>query len=122
MKVKLSQVLTMRILALLLTLIAIAANADQQGVRASLQPPNARKAAPEFMLQDSSGKTMTLKDYRGKVLLLDFWATWCHGCKEEIPWFAGFHEKYASKGLSVVGVSLDADGWKVIKPFLESTH
>jgi peroxiredoxin len=78
-----------------------------------------RKAAPEFALKDSSGKTVKLKKYRGKVVLLDFWATWCHGCKEEIPWFSGFHRKYAGKGLAVVGVSLDEEGWKVLRPFLE---
>jgi thiol-disulfide isomerase/thioredoxin len=55
------------------------------------------------------------------VVLLDFWATWCHGCKEELPWFADFQRKYAAKGLQVVGVSLDEEGWKVVKPFLEQT-
>jgi len=52
------------------------------------------------------------------VVLLDFWATWCEGCKEEIPWFAEFNRKYATKGLAVVGVSLDEglDG----RPFIKS--
>jgi cytochrome c biogenesis protein CcmG/thiol:disulfide interchange protein DsbE len=65
------------------------------------------------------GKTVTLKKYRGKVVLLDFWATWCHGCKEEIPWFAGFQKKYGAKGFAVVGVSMDEGGWGVVKPFLK---
>ena len=114
--------LPVRILAVVLTFTFVAAGADQAGTRVSLQTATARKAAPDFDLPDSSGKRMTLKDYRGKILLLDFWATWCHGCKEEIPWFSAFHEKYSGKGLSVVGVSLDADGWKVVKPFLQATH
>ncbi|HEY1494652.1 MAG TPA: TlpA disulfide reductase family protein, partial [Candidatus Solibacter sp.] len=46
--------------------------------------------------------------------------TWCHGCKEEIPWFAEFQRKYGAKGLTVVGVSLDEEGWKVVRPFLAS--
>jgi len=104
--------------ALLLTLAALAAAADQPTVRAVLQAANQRKAAPEFALKDSSGATVNLKDYRGKVVLLDFWATWCHGCKQEIPWFSEFERKYAAKGLTVVGVSLDDDGWKVVRPFL----
>ena len=96
--------------------------ADQPRVRAPLQPASERKAAPEFALPDSLGKTASLKDYRGKIVLLDFWATWCHGCKEEIPWFADFDRKYGAKGLAVVGVSLDDDGWKVVKPFLQSAN
>ncbi len=105
---------------LVLALAAIATAADQPTVRAVLQPANERKAAPEFALKDSSGKTATLQDYRGKVILLDFWATWCHGCKQEIPWFSEFECKYAPKGLTVVGVSLDEEGWKLVKPFLET--
>jgi peroxiredoxin len=97
---------------LVLALAAIATAADQPTVRAVLQPANA--------LKDSSGKTATLQDYRGKVILLDFWATWCHGCKQEIPWFSEFERKYAPKGLTVVGVSLDEEGWKLVKPFLET--
>jgi peroxiredoxin len=104
---------------LILALAAIATAAEQPLVRAVLQPAGERKPAPEFSLQDSSGKTVSLKNYRGKVILLDFWATWCHGCKEEIPWFSDFERKYAKEGLAVVGVSLDDDGWKVVKPFLD---
>ena len=48
--------------------------------------------------------------------MLDFWATWCHGCKEEIPWFAEFERKYGSRKFAVVGVSLD-DGWPIVKDF-----
>ncbi|HSK43796.1 MAG TPA: TlpA disulfide reductase family protein, partial [Candidatus Binatia bacterium] len=87
--------------------------------RAALQPVDQRKAAPEFALEDSAGKTATLKDYRGRVVVLDFWATWCHGCKEEIPWFAEFERTYGAQGLSVVGVSMDDEGWKVVKPFIQ---
>jgi peroxiredoxin len=92
--------------------------AQQATVRAALQPARERKAAPEFALTDASGKTATLADYRGKVLLLDFWATWCTGCKQEIPWFVEFQKSYGETGLAVVGVSLDDGGWKVLKPFL----
>jgi peroxiredoxin len=113
----------LRLLALaliLLTSIGIAAPAEQTRSSATVQPAAERKPAPEFALQDSSGKTVSLKNYRGKVVLLDFWATWCHGCKQEIPWFAEFQRKYGEKGLTVVGVSLDGDGWKVVKPFLQN--
>jgi cytochrome c biogenesis protein CcmG/thiol:disulfide interchange protein DsbE len=104
--------------ALLLVLAGVAAAADQPGVRAPLQSAKDRKLAPDFALQDASGETIQLKDYRGKVVLLDFWATWCTGCKKEIPWFVGFQKEYGGNRFAVVGISLDEDGWKVLKPFL----
>jgi peroxiredoxin len=70
-------------------------------------------------LQDMAGKTIKLDDFRGKVVLLDFWATWCTGCKMEIPWFEAFQSAYNANGFAVVGVSMDEDGWKVLRPFLE---
>ena len=107
------------ILILLTTLVAVAPG--QSDVRATLQPAKQRKPAPEFTLPDSLGKQGTLKQYQGKILVLDFWATWCHGCKEEIPWFVEFQQKYGKRGLEVVGVSMDEEGWKVVKPFIETT-
>jgi len=109
-------------IALTLTLCGVCAAAEPPRIRASLSPANERKPAPEISLQDSSGKKVTLKKYRGKVVVLDFWATWCGGCKEEIPWFSDFERKYRGKGLAVVGVSLDEDGWKVVKPFLATAR
>lgn len=107
---------------LLLVLAGIGTAADQPTVRADLQPANERNAAPEFALKDSSGKIIRLKNYRGKVVLLDFWATWCTGCKKEIPWFSEFERRYRAKGFAVVGVSMDESGWKVVKPFLAKTR
>jgi len=53
-------------------------------------------------------------------VLLDFWATWCEGCKVEIPWYVEFQNKYRKEGLTAIGVSMDDDGWKSVKPFLET--
>ena len=109
---------TTSVCALLLAAAGFAAAADPPFARVSLQPAEQRKAAPDFALKDGSDKTVTLKDYRGKVVLLDFWATWCTGCKKEIPWFSEFQAQYGAKGFAVVGVSLDEGGWAVLKPFL----
>lgn len=116
------RIILMHTLALLLTLAGIAAAADQTGVRAVLHPAKQRKSASDFALTDASGRTVKLKDYHGKVVLLDFWATWCHGCKQEIPWFSEFSKTYGAKGLAVVGVSMDEGGWTVLKPFLAETR
>lgn len=76
--------------------------------------------APDFTLEDATAHRVSLSDFRGKVVLLNFWATWCGPCKIEIPWFVEFQREYEAKGFTVVGVSMDEDGWKVINPFAAS--
>ncbi len=69
-------------------------------------------------MKDADGRTVRLSDYKGKVVLLDFWATWCGPCKIEIPWFMEFERKYKDRGFAVLGVSMDDEGWRVVKPFI----
>ncbi|WP_148210064.1 TlpA family protein disulfide reductase [Candidatus Korobacter versatilis] len=76
------------------------------------------KPAPDFNLTDSEGKPVHLAELKGKVVLLNFWATWCHGCKTEMPWFVELQKKYGPKGLVIVGAAMDDDGWKSVKPYL----
>ena len=82
-----------------------------------MKPSKERKIAPEFTLKDSNGKPVKLSDYRGKAVVLDFWATWCGPCKVEIPWFVEFQQKYKDRGLVVLGVASGDEDWSVIQPF-----
>jgi peroxiredoxin len=65
------------------------------------------RQAPDFDLASLDGKRVKLSDYKGKAVLLNFWATWCSPCKQEMPWFVDLQKKYGSEGLVVVGVAMD---------------
>lgn len=104
--------------ALLLGLALIRYEAEPFAAAAA--PPADRKPAPDFMLKDANGKDVKLSSLKGKVVLLNFWATWCGPCKVEIPWFIDFQKMYENRGFTVVGVSMDEDGWKVVKPYIET--
>jgi len=91
-------------------------------VHAPLKPAASRGAAPEFVREDAAGSLLRLADLRGKVVLLNFWATWCHGCQEEIPWFVEYQKTYGKSGLTVVGASVDEEGWSAVRPYLKKKH
>jgi peroxiredoxin len=99
-------------------------------IRAVLQVPSTRKAAPPFSLLDASGKTVRVSDYQGKVVVLNFWATDCGGCRIEIPWFVDLDQAFKNSSAAVIGISLDVsyeslknaeEGWSKVKPFVQ-TH
>jgi peroxiredoxin len=105
--------------ALLLGAMFEGCSSAPRSVRAaSVKPDKDRKDAPDFTLKDAEGKPVHLSDYKGKVVLLDFWATWCGPCKIEIPWFMEMQRKNKDRGFEVLGVSMDDEGWEVVKPFL----
>ncbi len=68
---------------------------------------------------DLQGKELDLSAYRGKVVLVNFWATWCTPCRQEMPWMIEFQDKYAERGFTVLGVGMDDEGRSVIEPFVE---
>src|SRR5215471_7551925 len=73
--------------------------------------------APDFALTSLEGKTVKLSDFRGKAVLLNFWATWCEPCKIEMPWFVELQKKYGPQGLQILGVAMDDAGPKEIADF-----
>ncbi len=79
-------------------------------------PADAKPAKLDFTMTDMRGATVKLSAYKGKVILLDFWATWCGPCKYEIPGFVELQERYGSQGLQVIGVSVD-DPFEKLQPF-----
>jgi cytochrome c biogenesis protein CcmG/thiol:disulfide interchange protein DsbE len=74
---------------------------------------------PAFSLKDANGQMVRPADYQGKVVLLDFWATWCGPCKVEIPWFIDMERQFKDQGFAVLGVSMDEDGWSAVKPYVQ---
>jgi peroxiredoxin len=100
----------------------------QQGAHATVVPQASRQAAPVFQLADSTGTNKQVTDYRGKVVLLNFWATACGGCKLEIPWLVELESAHNSDSFTVVGVSMDTsyegsksaeEAWNKVRPFVQ---
>lgn len=78
--------------------------------------------APEIRLPDLSGRSVSLSDFKGKVVLLDFWATWCQPCIEELPELKALHAAFSARGFTVLGVSLDALGAQGVGPFVRENQ
>jgi peroxiredoxin len=111
---------SMRLVAVVV-LAALTAVCCRRAVEATgaARPALVGRTAPEFALTDLSGKTVRLADFKDKVVLLDFWATWCAPCREEIPDFVDLQKRYAEQGFSLLGISLDEEGAEVVKPFAQ---
>jgi thiol-disulfide isomerase/thioredoxin len=84
---------------------AVGASANSEPILTC--PDDAKPARLDFTLKDVEGRDVTLDNFKGKVIVLDFWATWCGPCKVEIPHFIEFQDKYGSRGLQIVGISVD---------------
>ena len=107
------------ILAPAVLVCLLLAGCSSESVNAAVKPEKDRKKAPDFTLKDADGRPVKLSDYKGRVVLLNFWATWCGPCRIEIPWFVEFEQKFKDRGFAVLGVAMDEDGWDVVKPYLE---
>jgi peroxiredoxin len=93
----------------------VARRHERAGIRATITE---HRVAPDFSLPQLNGQQLHLSDYRGKLVLLDFWATWCDPCREEIPHFVELQNKYRDHGLQIVGISMD-DGPEPVRDFYQ---
>ena len=101
---------------------ATASPTAPKGSSYALIPADSRVAAPDFTLTDLSGGTLSLSQFRGKVVLLDFWAVDCAGCQVEIPWYVAFDKTYRDKGLALIGIDMYGESPDVVKKFMEKQH
>lgn len=85
---------------------------------AALDSQAAGQPEPQLTLKDLNGTDVSLSDYKGKVVLVNFWATWCEPCRVEIPWLIEMQEKYGPKGFVILGIALDEEGKSVVAPFV----
>jgi len=89
--------------------VKVTPNDRQIDVQSGSPSPLRHKPAPAFTLSTVDGKKVSLSDYKGKPVVVNFWATWCGPCKVEMPWFEEFRKKYAADGFEVLGLDDDAD-------------
>jgi peroxiredoxin len=84
--------------------------------------PRPGQSSPNFKVISTTGQTISQDNYRGRVLIIDFFATWCHPCRQSIPYLVEMNRKYGKQGLQILGLSVDEDGERVIKAFADELH
>jgi thiol-disulfide isomerase/thioredoxin len=103
-------------LAVMLALMFWADSKMRMGARPTAKAATA--AAPDVVLKDLQGNEVNLAQYKGKVVLVNFWATWCGPCRIEIPWLIEFQQQYGPRGFTVLGVAMDDEGKTAVEPFV----
>lgn len=99
--------------------IAIGLTCLETALAVPQEPSIAGSPAPDWQLHDLIGKTVKSSSFRGKVVVLNFWATWCAPCRVEMPQFIELQKQYGDKGLALIGVSLDEQGSEAVKKFVK---
>jgi thiol-disulfide isomerase/thioredoxin len=107
----------------IVALVGLMIWADRKFPAKGTSSTNARAAAPTdaptVSLKNLEDKDVTLQQYKGQVVLVNFWATWCEPCKSEIPMLIGLRQKYGPRGFEILGFSMDEEGKKAVQPFLD---
>jgi cytochrome c biogenesis protein CcmG/thiol:disulfide interchange protein DsbE len=99
----------------------MAARGQEMKPKGDFIPQGKRVVASDFTIRDVYDKPILLSQYRGRVVLLDFWAVACGGCKQELPWYVEFQSRYKDKGLSLIGLDMYGEGPDVVKPFMKAS-
>jgi thiol-disulfide isomerase/thioredoxin len=107
-------------IAVLLALLGCGHGTQPQVTKESDGVAGAPARETSMQLPTLEGATVTIDQYRGKVVLVNFWATWCAPCRIEIPWLIEFNQRYGPKGLVILGVAMDDEGNKVVQPYVQS--
>jgi cytochrome c biogenesis protein CcmG/thiol:disulfide interchange protein DsbE len=115
---------------LLLTLLAVLGLATLSGLPSCTSLKGSKSAAkevdkskllavPAVSFKDLQESDVTLAGYKGKVVVVNFWATWCEPCQAEIPWMIEMQQKYSARGFTVLGVAMDDEGKSAVEPFVQ---
>ena len=110
------------LILILLVLHSPAEGIDTLLLKAEIKPMKGSQTAPNFSLEDLNGKKVDLKQFRGKVVFLNFWATWCGPCKEEMPSMEALYQKFKEKGFVFLTISVDYEEKKKVKEFINKHH
>jgi cytochrome c biogenesis protein CcmG/thiol:disulfide interchange protein DsbE len=120
-------------LLLMLVVMIVTTNfsgCDSRGLSKALSADSGKSGAsggphpdePDVTFKNLQGQDVSLASLKGKVVIVNFWATWCEPCRVEIPWMIGFQQKYADKGLTILGVAMDDEGKSVVAPYVQTTQ
>jgi cytochrome c biogenesis protein CcmG/thiol:disulfide interchange protein DsbE len=110
------------ILATLVAIVTFALWANRTtrlpSARAAKTNQESKSFSVDFTVKDLEERDVTLRQFKGKVVLVNFWATWCGPCRIEIPWLMEFQQKYSTRGFTVLGVAMDEEGKSAVAPFV----
>lgn len=111
-------------LLLLLLVLHLTAEGGEEDLfpKIKISPIKGDKKAPDFSLIDLNGRRVELKQFKGKIIFLNFWATWCGPCKEEMPSLEVLHQQFKERNFVLLTISVDYEGLKPVQEFINKHH